>query len=81
MHNSSSVTSLAKPRLSLNEIIAERKQKEKRRFIINTPQERNKTVPELFKVVEEAKRSLEEGTISLHDCYKMMVNLQQSVRA
>eukprot|EP00347_Sterkiella_histriomuscorum_P002950 403366174 len=79
--NNVSPSKMAQPRLSLNEIIAEKKQKEKRRFIINGPNERNKTVPEMFRVVEEAKKSLEDGTLSLQDCYQIMRSLQETVKA
>ncbi len=74
-----SPSKLAQPRLSINEIIAEKKLKEKRRFIMNPPEERNRSMPELFKVVEEAKRALDEGHITLRECYQMMLSLKESV--
>ncbi len=43
-----SPSKLAQPRLSINEIIAEKKLKEKRRFLITSPEERNRSMPELF---------------------------------
>lgn len=43
-----SPSKLAQPRLSINEIIAEKKLKEKRRFVINSPEERDRSMPELF---------------------------------
>ena len=50
------------PKLSLNEIIAERKRKEQRRFVINSPEERNRPAAELFRIVGEAKKTLEDGS-------------------
>ncbi|CDW91132.1 UNKNOWN [Stylonychia lemnae] len=76
-----SPSKMAQPRQSLNEIIAEKKLKEKRRFIINGPDERNKSVPELFQVVEEAKKLLDDGTMSLKECYEILDSLQETVKS
>ena len=67
------------PKPSLNEIIAERKRKEQRRFVINSPEERNRPVAELFKIVGEAKKTLEDGSQTLNECYQIMLGLQVSV--
>lgn len=55
--------------MSLNDIIAEKKRKEQRRFVINSPEERNRPAVELFRIVGEAKKSLEDGSETLNECY------------
>jgi len=64
--------------LSINEIIAEKKLREKKRFVINPPEERNRSMPDLFKIVEEAKKVLDDGHLTLNECFSIMKSLKET---